>query len=97
MYNVAGGDSGTVRMLQYVRENVRTSFDKAIEDAAAEFSEGGKNGPVGEAKVNVICADTGAVAYGLGRDGLREKYDSNLVLKQDALDNLVDYFKTAAD
>ena len=97
MYNVAGGDSGTVRMLQYVRDNVRTSFDKAIEDAAAEFSEGGKNGPVGDAKVNVICADTGAVAYGLGRDGLREKYDSNLVLKQDALDNLVDYFKTAAD
>ena len=97
MYNIAGGAQGTVRMLQYVRDNVRTSFDKAIEDAAAEFSEGGKNGPVGDAKVNVICADTGAVAYGLGRDGLREKYDSNLVLKQDALDNLVDYFKTAAD
>ena len=94
MNNVAGGDSGTVKMLQYVRNNVRTSFDKAIEDAAAEFSEGGKNGPVGEAKVNVICSNN---QYKLGRDGLREKYDSNLTLKQDALDNLVGYFKTAAD
>ena len=94
MYNVAGGDSGTVKMLQYVRTNVRTSFDKAIEDAAAEFSEGGKNGDVGEAKVNVICSDS---HYRIGRDGLRTEYDSNLDLKQDALENLLLWFKNAAD
>lgn len=94
MMTVSGGDSGTIKMLQYVRNNVRTSFDKAIEDAAAEFAEGGKEGDVGKAKVNVICSNN---QYKLGRDGLRKEYDANIGLKQDALDNLVGYFKTAAD
>ena len=37
-YDAAGGAKGTVEMLQYIRENVRSSFDKAIEDALGVFS-----------------------------------------------------------
>ncbi len=37
-YDAAGGAQGTVYMLQYIRENVRSSFDKAIEDALGVFS-----------------------------------------------------------
>lgn len=37
-YNVVGGGSkGTIYMLQYIRENVRTAFDKTFEDAIGEF------------------------------------------------------------
>ena len=96
MYNVAGGDSGTVRMLQYVRDNVRTSFDKAIEDASAEFAEGGRTGEVGQVKMYIL-ASSGEGGFTLGKDGLRQKYDAAIGTKQKALDKLVDYFKSAAD
>ncbi len=36
-YDVADGTKGTVEMLQYIRLNVRTSFDKAFEDAIGVF------------------------------------------------------------
>ena len=36
-YDVAGGSEGNVEMLQYIRENVRSSFDKAFEDAIGKF------------------------------------------------------------
>ncbi len=36
-YNVAGGSKGTIYMLQYIRDNVRTAFDKTFEDAIGEF------------------------------------------------------------
>ena len=73
---------------------VAYAINASIEDAAAEFSEGGKDGDVGKAKVNVICSDR---HYRIGRDGLRTEYDSNLRLKQDALENLLLWFKTAGD
>jgi len=37
-YDVSGGSTGTVEMLQYIRDNVRSSFDKATEDAIGIFS-----------------------------------------------------------
>ena len=42
-YDVAGGSGGTVEMLQYLRDNVRSSFDKATEDAIAVFSGSGSS------------------------------------------------------
>ena len=39
-YDVADGSKGTVKMLQYIRTNVRTSFDKAMEDAMGVFFTG---------------------------------------------------------
>ena len=38
-YDVAGGADGTVKMLQYIRLNVRSNFDKVIEDAIGVFNE----------------------------------------------------------
>jgi len=37
-YDVADGSTGTVEMLQYIRDNVRSSFDKAMEDAIGVFN-----------------------------------------------------------
>ena len=36
-YDVADGNEGTVYMMQYIRSNVRSSFDKAYEDAIGKF------------------------------------------------------------
>ncbi len=36
-YDIANGDTNTVEMLQYIRKNVRSSFDKAYEDALGRF------------------------------------------------------------
>jgi hypothetical protein len=38
-YEIAGGSSGNIAMLKYIRENVRSSFDKAFEDAIGVFFE----------------------------------------------------------
>lgn len=38
-YDTASGLDGNVEMLQYIRENVRTSFDKLFEDAIGFFYE----------------------------------------------------------
>ena len=38
-YDIADGTKGTVEMLQYIRLNVRSSFDKTFEDAIGVFYE----------------------------------------------------------
>ena len=38
-YDIAGGSEGNVEMLQYIRYNVRSSFDKVFEDAIGKFFE----------------------------------------------------------
>ena len=39
-YGLATDSDGTVEMLEYLRENVRSSFDKAMEDAIGVFQPG---------------------------------------------------------
>ena len=39
-YGLATESEGTVKMLEYLRENVRSSFDKAMEDAIGVFQPG---------------------------------------------------------
>ena len=36
-YDIAGGSEGNIEMLQYIRANVRSSFDKVFEDAIGKF------------------------------------------------------------
>ena len=36
-YEVAGASAGNIAMLKYIRQNVRSSFDKAFEDAIGKF------------------------------------------------------------
>ena len=37
-YDLSNNSTGTVEMLQYIRDNVRSSFDKAMEDAIGVFN-----------------------------------------------------------
>lgn len=65
-YNVASGDEGTVKMLQYIRKNVRSAFDKTFEDAIGVY----------QAKPEVRWShimETKKFAYG---DQIRKEYDA---------------------
>ena len=87
-YGAAGGAAGTVRMLEYLRENVRTSFDKAMEDAMGVFNADAKNYGIatilnGEKDFNV--------------PDIREVYGSAWQVKTGFLNDLVAYFQSAKD
>ena len=43
-FDAAGGTEGNAEMLDYIRANVRSSFDKAFEDAIARHAAQGENG-----------------------------------------------------
>ena len=88
MYNIAGGAQGTVRMLQYVRENVRTSFDKVMEDALGTFH--GQDAY--DVKVLVMMTKNS-----WGVDDIRGEYKAVLEKKKAYLKDLVEWFETAAD
>ena len=88
MYNIAGGAQGTVRMLQYVRENVRTSFDKVMEDALGTFH--GQDAY--DVKVLVMMTKNS-----WGVDDIRGEYKAVLEKKKAYLADLVEWFETAAD
>ena len=47
-YDVVGGVKGNVEMLKYIRFNVRSSFDKAFEDALGRFYEATNEGAMNE-------------------------------------------------
>ena len=88
MYNIAGGAQGTVRMLQYVRENVRTSFDKVMEDALGTFH----GQEAYDIKVLVMMTKNS-----WGVDDIRGEYKAVLEKKKAYLKDLVEWFETAAD
>ncbi len=87
MYNVAGGASGTVDMLRYVRQNVRTSFDKAMEDAIGVFK--GKDAQ--EVKITYLIPMRGAT------EDIRTAYKRVLDKKQGYLVELLGWFQEAQD
>ena len=87
-YGAAGGAAGTVRMLEYLRENVRTSFDKAMEDAMGIFNADVK--PLGI--TNLVNGD-----YDFNVPNLREIYGSAYPTKAAALEALTKYFQSAKD
>ena len=87
-YQTVGGDAGTVDMLDYLRNNVRTSFDKAIEDAMAVFNTDSTS-----IKMTYLAKSSSAyvVPY------IETDYTSVLGKKQGYLDDLVVYFQSAKD
>lgn len=88
MYNIAGGATGTVKMLQYIRDNVRTSFDKAMEDAIGVFK--GE-----EAKNRKISMLVSAESYQC--KDIRGTYDTHLSAKRGDLTDLLTWFQDAQD
>ena len=86
-YTVAGGAAGTIDMLEYLRNNVRTSFDKAMEDAMVVF-----DGESTDYKMTYMLSANDFVVPNFETD-----YTAYLNLKQDFLDTLTDYFHNAKD
>ena len=88
MYNIAGGAQGTVEMLKYVRANVRTSFDKVMEDAMGVFH--GQDAY----DVKIVPLLSGA---SFQHEDIRGTYTEVQDRKQGYLDALVAWFESAAD
>lgn len=87
-YGAAGGAAGTVEMLEYLRANVRTSFDKAMEDAQGVFNE-----DITEIKLTYIINED----KDFHCPNFRTDYSSALPQKQESLATLVNWFKNAQD
>ena len=83
-YDLAGGSTGTIDMLQYIRENVRSSFDKAMEDAIAVFLPGAQRWH------NVLAGKAFQV-------DIRADYKSTYGQKESQLDALARDFPNFAD
>jgi hypothetical protein len=83
-YDLAGGSTGTIDMLQYIRENVRSSFDKAMEDAIAVFLPGAQRWH------NVLSGKAFQV-------DIRADYKSTYGQKESQLDALARDFPNFAD
>ena len=88
MYNIAGGAQGTVKMLQYVRANVRTSFDKAMEDALGVFG--------GQASYDIKVLPM-LTKGGWQIDDIRGEYKKVLEAKREDLLDLISWFESASD
>ena len=73
-YGTASGLSGNVRMLNYIRNNVRTSFDKLFEDAIGFFFD---NGISEDDRYHTLLANA---SYKF--DNFETLYEKNLALKQ---------------
>ena len=88
-YGAAGGSAGTVEMLEYLRENVRTSFDMVMEDAQEVFY----GSDYDALKVtNLINADNDFYCPSFYNDWSNIYED-----KVESLATLVAWFRNAAD
>jgi hypothetical protein len=85
-YSTAGGDPDTVEMLEYLRDNVRTSFDKAMEDAMGIFDKASGDYRMTYLPVNDFVSPN-----------IEADYEACVNLKQGFLDTLTNYFKNAKD
>ena len=85
-YSTAGGDPDTVEMLEYLRDNVRTSFDKAMEDAMGIFDKAS-----GDYRMTYLPVDD------FVSPNIEADYEACVDLKQGFLDTLTGYFKNAKD
>ncbi len=81
-YSAAGGDTGTVNMLKYIRSNVRSAFDKAYEDAIGKFFANTGDGNSDNNKWHSIIMGVPATKDGAPRHdpyietGMRAEYES---------------------
>ena len=82
-YDVVGtGVKGNVEMLNYIRANVRSSFDKAFEDALAEYYEATDATSIEDKWHSMIKAN------GFQLDDMEDKYESVTPVKAWRLYNL---------
>ena len=92
-YDVAGGDSKNTEMLQYIRYNVRSSFDKAFEDAiGVNFQT--VNPESNENKWHEMIKRAGFV---FDRTAMTTMYDKLGTLKQEYLLKLCDQYNDLPD
>ncbi len=80
-YNVADGSTGTIEMLQYIRLNVRSAFDKTFEDAVGIY------GSKKEDRWHDILA---AACY--EEENMRQKYQDKINDKKQRLKQLYEEF-----
>ena len=90
-YDLSNGSTGTIEMLEYIRANVRSSFDKAMEDALHVFKNDGSNAATGEDRWHNILAK-----YGFQID-IRSEYSSRYSAKEGLLDDLAAAFLNYPD
>ena len=86
--NIAGGATDTVEMLQYIRNNVRNSFDKAMEDAIGVF----KGQEAMNRKISMLVS---AESYQC--KDIRGTYNTHLAAKRGDLTDLLTWFQDAQD
>ena len=86
-YGAAGGAQGTVEMLEYLRANVRTSFDKAMEDAMGVFDATST-----DYKITYLLSNNS-----FNVPDISTKYSNAVPVKKGHLSALIDYFKAAKD
>lgn len=85
-YDLSNGSSGTIEMLQYIRDNVRSSFDKAMEDAIGVFNtEASKTKWHNVLSTNKFQID------------IRAEYSKNYNVKEQYLDDLAKAFQNFPD
>ena len=82
-FDIANGVSGNVEMLKYIRENVRTSFDKLYEDAIGFLAPDGIELDERTRWHALICDSSYAV------EDMRSLYDTYIDAKGESLTNLV--------
>jgi len=85
-YGAVGGAAGTVEMLKYIRKNVRTSFDKAMEDAIGVFK--------GESARPAAVTQLIALGNASAQD-VRTAYKGVLPEKRGYLNDLLTWFEEA--
>jgi hypothetical protein len=85
--DAAGTVKGNAEMLDYIRENVRSSFDKAFEDAVARHFFQQDDGELNSSKWHNMILGAG---YKLSAEELNKQYESvlsNKVTSLEALEN----------
>jgi hypothetical protein len=92
-FMVAGGEDGTVEMLQYIRSNVRSVFDKTFEDAIkAHYPDECGEKMAWHSILGTEAADwNGFVGNPFERD-IRKDYLAYAATKQALLERLIDLY-----
>ena len=98
-YAIAGGSQSNVEMLQFIRRNVRSSFDKAFEDAIGiHFSNNGGVDVGGDKDLSSLDQKWHNLiknaGYKLGADQMKPLYDTLVVVKARNLETLKNSYKS---
>ena len=89
--DAAGSVEGNAEMLDYIRENVRSSFDKAFEDAIARHQLQGGDSTMNNNKWHNIIL---AANYKMEDGAMQEAYDSLVEMKGQYLEQLAQSYAT---